>query len=957
MPLPATWKTVTVTATFTRADTAGPASGSVQFTPVKAVGIAADVVLPALITATLNGSGQISVALPCPNSAGVTSLVYEVIERVPGGRSYYIEVLASMTGSIALADFDPLTDDQAAYYSLRGPTGDVTPSALAAQAAAEAAFVAADASADAAAASASAAAASASAAAASIAAGSIYATTSAGLAATTNGQYFSVPSADSSEYLILYKNNAGSALEVKRYPSADAVAKPAWVGKKNGWPDPFFRTFDLTSENFFGRDRWWQGAGALGAGWTRVANSVFDGYALRRADGYNQTTFSGPVIWLDEIAASPGDQVTAYVLISGYAGGSVYCAAQFTTDNENTLVGAVTSMLSATGANNVVASATPQYLRITLTVPATATKLRLYAYNMSGSTGFDVLSVWAFKGDNTKGPQWPTIGGADLRLKALEAASALSLSSNASRQIKQAYLPYVMQAHTLGDAEMVGDSTYSQKVLAGCEQFAEASVVNAVQWRAWASNSLTAVEWKAFIRDTPAAFNPGTETAAAAGTIAAGSFPVSDTLYTLRFTSPIYVPAGKYLFVAYRAADDSNINIKRWLYNAGVSPARHGFLLGTANGWNQSIVASSVISGFGQTAMKFLLESEELRNYTPPLLVPDLVMPAYVYGVQSRECNVYLDNLHFADSTEYLHDVLSSGSYGTHQNERFTWTPSGAVGSGTLTVTVHDKRTGGQLASKTAQLRAAAASAGSGANKKVLVIGDSLISAGTITQTLIDIAATDVMAVNMLGTQGTGTNKHEGRGGWTIGQYVTAGSPFYISGVVNFGQYLIDNSIATPDWVFIHLGINDCFGQTTDAACSTLADAAFLNLDTLLTSIKAADANVKIGLLIPSPPSADQDAFGANYGVGQTRWRFKRNILIWARQLCLKYNGQEANRIYVVPSNTALDTVNNMSRAASAPINSRTATTSQRQNNGVHPATEGYRQIGDALWAFLKFYA
>lgn len=79
--------------------------------------------------------------------------------------------------------------------------------------------------------------------------------------------------------------------------------------------------------------------------------------------------------------------------------------------------------------------------------------------------------------------------------------------------------------------------------------------------------------------------------------------------------------------------------------------------------------------------------------------------------------------------------------------------------------------------------------------------------------------------------------------------------------------------------------------------------------------------------------------------------------MIWARQLCAKYNGQEASRIYVVPSNTALDTVNNMNRAAAAPINSRTAITSQRQSNGVHPATEGYRQIGDALWAFLKFYA
>ena len=51
----------------------------------------------------------------------------------------------------------------------------------------------------------------------------IYATTAAGLAATTTGKYFSVPSADSAEYLILYLNNAGVAVEQKRYPSAAAI--------------------------------------------------------------------------------------------------------------------------------------------------------------------------------------------------------------------------------------------------------------------------------------------------------------------------------------------------------------------------------------------------------------------------------------------------------------------------------------------------------------------------------------------------------------------------------------------------------------------------------------------------------------------------------------------------------------------------------------------------------------
>lgn len=51
----------------------------------------------------------------------------------------------------------------------------------------------------------------------------VYATTAAGLAATTNGKYFSVPSGALSEYLILYLNNAGNAVEQKRYPAAAVI--------------------------------------------------------------------------------------------------------------------------------------------------------------------------------------------------------------------------------------------------------------------------------------------------------------------------------------------------------------------------------------------------------------------------------------------------------------------------------------------------------------------------------------------------------------------------------------------------------------------------------------------------------------------------------------------------------------------------------------------------------------
>lgn len=107
------------------------------------------------------------------------------------------------------------------------------------------------------AASASAAAAEAARDAAQLSAG-VYADTAAGLAATTSGQYFSVPSADSAEYLILYKNNAGTAVEVKRYPSTAAITPPA-VTVLPGAPVSWQRiTLDGVGRVYFdpSRDAW-----------------------------------------------------------------------------------------------------------------------------------------------------------------------------------------------------------------------------------------------------------------------------------------------------------------------------------------------------------------------------------------------------------------------------------------------------------------------------------------------------------------------------------------------------------------------------------------------------------------------------------------------------------------------------------------------------------------------------
>lgn len=200
MALPSNWITVTVSATYVMPPTGLPATGGVQFRAVRAVGTDQTIVLPGPISATLNGSGQIEVNLPCPADAGsgATSLVYEVTERIAHGRKrYLVQVDSSMTGAMALehlprVDAEPPTDYHA---TLEGIAAAAAGSAALAQA--------------------------------SITNGDVYPSIAAGLAETQGSgnanRYFSVPGADADDYLILYQNNAGSAVEVKRYPSAEAV--------------------------------------------------------------------------------------------------------------------------------------------------------------------------------------------------------------------------------------------------------------------------------------------------------------------------------------------------------------------------------------------------------------------------------------------------------------------------------------------------------------------------------------------------------------------------------------------------------------------------------------------------------------------------------------------------------------------------------------------------------------
>jgi lysophospholipase L1-like esterase len=65
------------------------------------------------------------------------------------------------------------------------------------------------------------------------------------------------------------------------------------------------------------------------------------------------------------------------------------------------------------------------------------------------------------------------------------------------------------------------------------------------------------------------------------------------------------------------------------------------------------------------------------------------------------------------------------------------------------------------------------------------------------------------------------------------------------------------------------------------------------------------------------------------------------------------YGGREAEQIYLVPAYVNLDTERDFP-TRTAPANARSEQEINRVIDGVHPAREGYAQIADSIYCWLK---
>ena len=392
------------------------------------------------------------------------------------------------------------------------------------------------------------------------------------------------------------------------------------------------------------------------------------------------------------------------------------------------------------------------------------------------------------------------------------------------------------------------------------------------------------------------------------------------------------------------------------------------------------VAALTVLAGaslFGQAAAPAPAVAQTPRQFAGPIR---LVLPPRLYAVPGIEMNVYFDNVCLVvNPANYAFDVTCAK--GNQQAERWTCVPTDAdVGEFPFVLEVrNDANT--VIARAESTLQVAPKNAGAGVPLSVLTIGDSLTRAAVYPARLLELCqAEGNPQLTLVGHAPNAKNpavRIEGYGGWTAQRFMTYfkdekrpeaevdwkvwnaySSPFlYADGPgkfkVDFAQYCqAQNGGKAPDVVTILLGCNDN-ARATDADIDASIDTMFKYYDQLIAMVHQVRKETRVGALLLVPSAATQDAFGANYQCSLNRWQYRRNQLRVVERMIEKYGNREAEFLYLVPANVNLDCVNNYP-TVKAPANARAKTEVARLSNGVHPSGEGYNQIGDSIYSWLK---
>ena len=348
---------------------------------------------------------------------------------------------------------------------------------------------------------------------------------------------------------------------------------------------------------------------------------------------------------------------------------------------------------------------------------------------------------------------------------------------------------------------------------------------------------------------------------------------------------------------------------------------------------------------------------------------PKILAPSLFYLLSGQEYNFYFNSFIVAPFAEKLSNYYCSAlSYrGQFLEKKLRVTP-------TDDFNVYFKVENSKLSTnKNVNFHIAPINSGNGVTRKACVIGDSTINQEIIIDHISNFFSPDVMNLTFVGTrQTTAGNKHEGRSGWTMKNYIEDSSfsgvsnPFFNGGTFDFPNYISSTSqpMGADDWVFIQLGINDLYatalqdGSQTESVINDRINAMKVRLETMVNSIKSHNANIRVGIIQTFPPAISQDATGnlLQSGLYSAEYYFKKGIAKWWEYLLSFYDtdAKRSAKIYLIGANAVVDRENDFITAVQD-IDQYDGDDVVVQIDDVHPR-EGYKQIGDMYIGAIKYF-
>ena len=218
---------------------------------------------------------------------------------------------------------------------------------------------------------------------------------------------------------------------------------------------------------------------------------------------------------------------------------------------------------------------------------------------------------------------------------------------------------------------------------------------------------------------------------------------------------------------------------------------------------------------------------------------------------------------------------------------------------------------------------------------KVLVIGDSTVNAGTMTQAMLELFKSDGSTLTLLGTRGSGKNLHEGRGGWRSYDYCESkvrsniSNPFYKNGF-DFTYYMNSQGYKDVDVVVLQLGINDINKMSFQNYSNEKSFKAF---DSIISSIKNYNDKISIVISLTIPPNENVAVFEGKTTYSSPE-EYRTNTIRFAGELFERYKNTE--NVYFSANNCSINTATEI-------------------RDVVHPTTQGYKKMAQTYIETLNF--